>query len=110
LRHPDEAIDDAAYFLGARARLWAAGVEACASPPSCPPAFRHLPLPTYAFRRQRYWVKPTPTAAGTRAATAAPADRIVNDVVPLIWQPTGDRNVNLLRSRYILLLNDNRQA
>ncbi|MFN7670793.1 MAG: type I polyketide synthase [Planctomycetota bacterium] len=87
LRHPDERIDDAAYFAGARARLWAAGVDVPLTA-VVPPEFRRLPLPTYAFRRQRYWVEPD--AEGAAAAMAAPADR-VDDVGRWLWQPAWRR-------------------
>ena len=62
-RHPKEERGDRELLLLALARLWAAGVEVDW------PAFhgeerrRRVPLPTYPFEHQRYWVEPGDAAA-----------------------------------------------
>ncbi|HEX9671406.1 MAG TPA: beta-ketoacyl synthase N-terminal-like domain-containing protein, partial [Thermoanaerobaculia bacterium] len=69
LRHVKEAVGDQAYLLTALARLWLAGVEVNWEAFAAPERRRRVPLPTYPFERQRYWVEPE--RAGARRAAAA---------------------------------------
>ena len=85
LRHPDEQVADAAHFLGARARLWAAGCDVPLAD-LVPTDFQRLPLPTYSFRRQRYWVDPDPEGAAPEAASER-----VDDLGKWRWTPTWRR-------------------
>ncbi len=69
LPHAKETADDQAHLLTTLGRLWLAGVEvdweAFAAPEG---RRRRVPLPTYPFERQRYWVEPG------RAGARRPAD------------------------------------
>ena len=80
-----ERQSELASLLGALGRLWLAGVTidwvGCSAPDR-----RRLPLPTYPFERQRYWVEPVPQAAAGGpepawsigpSATAAPTGGLV---------------------------------
>ncbi len=58
LRHPKEKIDDRAYLLRVAGQLWCAGFEIDWSQFRAPGRRRRLPLPTYAFQRQRYFIEP----------------------------------------------------
>ena len=59
LRHPDETADDATFLLAVLGRLWAAGGALDAEQLFCDrPTRRRVPLPTYAFQRQRYLIEP----------------------------------------------------
>ncbi|HEV8581878.1 MAG TPA: amino acid adenylation domain-containing protein [Thermoanaerobaculia bacterium] len=58
LRHPREREDDLAFILGSVARLWLAGADVDWSGFHAHERRRRLPLPTYPFQRQRYWVEP----------------------------------------------------
>ncbi|MET0577235.1 MAG: type I polyketide synthase, partial [Ilumatobacteraceae bacterium] len=58
LRHPKEASSDVAFALTAVGRAWEAGVELDARALFGDGPRRRLPLPTYPFERQRYWVEP----------------------------------------------------
>jgi phthiocerol/phenolphthiocerol synthesis type-I polyketide synthase E len=60
LRHPRDAQPDAAVLLTALGRLWMAGVEVDFNGFRSGERRRRLPLPTYPFERQRYWIEKTP--------------------------------------------------
>ncbi|MEG4940199.1 SDR family oxidoreductase [Microcoleus sp. F4-D5] len=58
MRHPNEQQSDIAFLLKALGRLWLAGVEIdWPSFYTREQRFR-IPLPTYPFERQRYWIEP----------------------------------------------------
>ncbi len=67
LRHPDLDIADDAYFLTVVGRLGAVGVEVDWSPIWADQHRHRVPLPTYAFQRNRYFIAPA-----ERVAEAAP--------------------------------------
>ncbi|MFF8811778.1 type I polyketide synthase [Streptomyces pactum] len=74
LPHPKDARDDHRHLLGRLGELWSAGVPVDRTALHPDTGGRVLRLPTYPFRRQRFWVDPDPaTAGGTPAAdTGAP--------------------------------------
>jgi phthiocerol/phenolphthiocerol synthesis type-I polyketide synthase E len=57
MRHPHDAQPDAAFLLTALGRLWLAGVEVDWSGYRSGERRRRIPLPTYPFERQRYWIE-----------------------------------------------------
>jgi acyl transferase domain-containing protein/acyl carrier protein len=58
IRHPQEQNSDIAFILNTLGRLWLANVEVDWSGLYKIERRRRIPLPTYPFERQRYWVKP----------------------------------------------------
>lgn len=58
MRHPDEKVADEAYLLAVHGRLWAAGVAIAPGDLWKGETRRRVPLPGYAFQRQRYWIEP----------------------------------------------------
>ncbi|MDB9527374.1 beta-ketoacyl synthase N-terminal-like domain-containing protein [Oscillatoria sp. CS-180] len=60
LPHPQETVADTAVMLGSLGQLWLAGVSVQWSNVSAHKARRRVPLPTYPFERQRYWVPLNP--------------------------------------------------
>lgn len=66
LRHPDEPGDDVPFVLNALGQLWRVGVRIDWSSFSAGERRMRVPLPTYPFDRQRYWVEP-----GRRTTTNA---------------------------------------
>lgn len=65
-RHPEETTDDLEHLLTAAGRLWAAGVAIDWAQFYAGQRRRRVPLPTYPFERQRYWIE-APRADGAAA-------------------------------------------
>jgi acyl transferase domain-containing protein len=76
MRHPNDAHPDTEVLLTALGRLWMAGASVDWSSLYASGGRRRVPLPTYPFERQRYWVdaKPTEADAVRRQATRKRAD------------------------------------
>ncbi|MHC5773995.1 type I polyketide synthase [Nostoc sp.] len=60
LHHPKEQHSDVAFLLNTLGRLWMAGVEIDWSGFYAHEKRNRLPLPTYPFERQRYWIDSKP--------------------------------------------------
>ncbi|QMS92041.1 SDR family oxidoreductase [Nostoc edaphicum CCNP1411] len=63
LPHPQEQQSDAAFFLNTLGRLWLVGVQVDWSGFYAHQRRHRIPLPTYPFERQRYWIEANPKAA-----------------------------------------------
>lgn len=63
LRHPEEKVSDAAYFLTSLGQFWAAGGKIDLKALWKDERRVRVPLPTYAFQRSRYWIEPGKPAA-----------------------------------------------
>jgi phthiocerol/phenolphthiocerol synthesis type-I polyketide synthase E len=72
LRHSYDIQLDGAFLLNTLAKFWLAGVEVEWSSLYIKERRRRIPLPTYPFERQRYWVEPQRTV--NQLAAAAPLD------------------------------------
>lgn len=57
LRHPVDKQSDVAFILNILARLWLAGVNVNWSGFYAQKQHQRVPLPTYPFERQRYWIE-----------------------------------------------------
>ncbi|MBD2677472.1 MULTISPECIES: type I polyketide synthase [Nostoc] len=57
LRHPQEQVSDVAFLLNTLSRLWLAGLPINWAGFYAREQRRHIPLPTYPFERQRYWIE-----------------------------------------------------
>ncbi len=68
LRHPQTEEDDQSHMLAAYGRLWIAGVELDPAALTANERRLKIPLPTYPFERQRYWIE-----AGTAQASDRPS-------------------------------------
>lgn len=58
LRHPDEQVSDLAFALSSLGRLWTAGAEVDWHGFHGGARRLRVPLPAYAFQKQRYWIEP----------------------------------------------------
>lgn len=57
IRHPQEQQSDVAFLLNSLGRLWLFGVKVDWSCFYANEQRHHIPLPTYPFERQRYWIE-----------------------------------------------------
>ncbi|OYD97946.1 polyketide synthase [Nostoc sp. 'Peltigera membranacea cyanobiont' 210A] len=57
IRHPQEQQSDVAFLLNSLGRLWLFGVKVDWSGFYANEQRHHIPLPTYPFERQRYWIE-----------------------------------------------------
>lgn len=73
LRHPQDRQPDVAFLLNTLGRLWLAGVPVDWSGFYAGEQRHRLPLPTYPFERQRYWIEPEkqPDAVNTRQVSVS---------------------------------------
>jgi amino acid adenylation domain-containing protein len=69
LGRPSDGRPEVPFLLAAAGKLWLAGVKLDAGAMYAGRRHRRVPLPTYPFERQRYWVEP-------RQSTAASATRL----------------------------------
>ena len=58
LRHPKDQQSDVAFLLNTLGKLWLAGVKVDWSGFYAHERRHRIPLPTYPFERQRYWIEP----------------------------------------------------
>jgi acyl transferase domain-containing protein/thioesterase domain-containing protein/acyl carrier protein len=79
MRHPQEKVSDAAFLLNATGQLWIAGCSIDWNALHDGDGPRRIPLPTYPFERQRYWIEPSTVspAARTTSAAVAPSEEAV---------------------------------
>jgi acyl transferase domain-containing protein/acyl carrier protein len=66
LPHPKETTGDRSFILNMLGRLWLAGVAVDWSNFSTSQQHRRVPLPTYPFERQRYWIDPPSISSDKR--------------------------------------------
>ena len=74
-RHPEERKPDVEFLLDATAQMWTAGVRFDWHGMHAPGHRSRVPLPTYPFERERFWLEP-----GTPAGYEAPAGRPTPEV------------------------------
>ncbi len=88
LRHPEEKVDDRSFFQTVLGRLWALGTPLSSETLWPGETRRRLPLPTYAFQGQRYWIDPG-KAVAAREAPGLPVK--IEDRDRWFWAPAWRR-------------------
>jgi acyl transferase domain-containing protein/thioesterase domain-containing protein len=83
LRHPDQRVADDAFFVATLGRLWALGVPVDWAPLWGEARRRRVPLPTYPFQRQPYFIAPGKGAADADAEAAEAEPQRIAD--PAAW-------------------------
>ena len=89
LRHPEEKVDDRAFFQTVLGRLWALGVPLADEALWPGEQRRRVPLPTYAFQGQRYWIEPGKAQAARARAPGLPVK--IEDRDRWFWAPAWRR-------------------
>ena len=87
-RHRRESGDDLAYLHEALGRMWLAGVSIDWDGLYRGDRPQRIPLPTYPFQRQRYWIDPTP--ASDRMAAVSENTRL--DPEEWFYEPSWKRS------------------
>jgi len=83
-------FDEAARFVTFLAQIHVAGVAVDWRPIFAGNSVRRVPLPTYAFQRQRYWL----TAAGAEDVRTAGLDGVEHPLLgAAVWMPDSDQIV-----------------
>lgn len=89
LPHPEERASDASFLLTTLGQLWLRGATVNWNAVHDQQPRRRVPLPTYPFERQRYWIDaPQPTSEIEH--DRAPAKRSAN-IDEWFWQPVWRR-------------------
>lgn len=85
MRHPEETVDDQVAALGALGHLWGVGFDVDWSGLRSGEVRRRVPLPTYPFQHQDYYIEP-----GEPREAAPSLDRR-SDPGRWLWRPTWAR-------------------
>ncbi len=93
LRQPHQSQSDVAFILNALGRLWIAGVEI-----RWPGFYAHeqrdrLPLPTYPFDHQRYWIEDSKVAPINHAPVSTNLER-KSQIADWFYTPTWKRSLS----------------
>ncbi|RJL18567.1 type I polyketide synthase [Paracoccus siganidrum] len=83
LRHPDHDVPDDEWFIATLGRLWALGADVDWTPIWGEARRNRVPLPTYPFQRQSYFIEPG-------RAVAQPEEQLIERVEGVEnwgWQP-----------------------
>jgi phthiocerol/phenolphthiocerol synthesis type-I polyketide synthase E len=87
LGHPQDGAEDQAALLSALGRLWLAGLRLDWAGFHGDERRTRVPLPTYPFERQRYWIAPRELAVLPAEVPAAAAGKRP-DVADWFWVPS----------------------
>ncbi|NJM72574.1 MAG: SDR family oxidoreductase [Scytonema sp. RU_4_4] len=93
LRHAYEQQSDVAFLMNTLGRLWLAGVEVDWSNYYTHERRHRIPLPTYPFERQRYWIDANPEA--NLAAQAQQALHKKPNIADWFYIPSWKRSPHL---------------
>ena len=89
LPHPQESTADRTVMRSSLGRLWLAGATVQWSGAAAHEPRRRVPLPTYPFERQRYWVTLNP--AGLAATAASASETKAADLADWFYLPAWQR-------------------
>lgn len=90
-RHPQDHSSDGAFLLNTLGRLWLQGARVDWSRLYVKERRHRIPLPTYPFERQRYWVDPRREAYGSEARPVTLEKR--PDIADWFYIPSWKRSI-----------------
>lgn len=108
-RHPDDGGSDKAHMLDALGRLWAVGAPVSFGFLQDDRGGARVPLPTYRFDHQRYWIEPGSGAQDAIEARADPLARrpaITDWLHRPTWRQTPDQPAEACDKRLLLFADD----
>ncbi|MGQ0715387.1 MAG: SDR family oxidoreductase [Gemmatimonadaceae bacterium] len=112
LRHPKDPQSDVAFVLATLGRLWMAGIDVDWAAFHAGERRLRVPLPSYAFDRQRYWIE-APKEGGPRESARVPARTLSKrtDVGDWFYVPTWTQTMTptadgASSGRWLLFLDD----
>ena len=89
LRHPHDRQPDGAFLFTTLGKLWLAGVALDGAGLYAHEQRRRVPLPSYPFERQRYWITPQSVLAPAAGRRSAQAKQDLADWFYLpFWKPS----------------------
>ena len=94
LRHPKDCQPDGAFVLTALGKLWLAGANVDWSGFYAEEQRYRLPLPTYPFERESYWIEPKKFSQGDR-----PSREKKSDIAEWFYVPSWKRSVASVQSQ-----------
>jgi acyl transferase domain-containing protein/thioesterase domain-containing protein/acyl carrier protein len=110
LPHPDETTDDQLHFLSTVGRCWAAGLEVDIERQWSNSAPQRIPLPTYPFQHQRYFLN---VVANAQADRDSETFGKIAEIVDWGWRPVWRQSLPDMRlgadeqpSSWLLFLDD----
>ncbi len=74
LRHPQEQVSDSVFLLSTTGQLWIAGCPIDWDALHVGETPRRIPLPTYPFERQRFWIEPGEGFLTDKKSPATPVE------------------------------------
>jgi len=98
IRHPQDHRSDEAFLLTTLGKLWLAGVNPDWSGFYNHERRRRIPLPTYPFERQRYWIDPPDRLSEKKQRTVESHPRKNSDIADWFYIPSWKRSFALSSS------------
>ncbi len=101
LPHPKSAEPDTTVLLSAVGKLWSAGIEIDWQAVHGKHSYRRIPLPTYPFERQRYWVDMKGTALAVQTKVQKSVQKTTELAASLedwFYTPSWERHLPIFRA------------
>ncbi|TFI51133.1 acyltransferase domain-containing protein [Mastigocladus laminosus UU774] len=92
LRHPQQSQSDVAFLLTTLGKLWLSGIQVDWSSFYTYEQRHRLPLPTYPFERQRYWIDAKPASLSQSSNPVILIDKKL-DIVDWFYIPSWKRSL-----------------
>ncbi|RCJ26207.1 beta-ketoacyl synthase [Nostoc minutum NIES-26] len=100
LRHPQEKESDTRVLFNTFGQLWLAGVKVDWFGFYSQDDYYRLPLPTYPFERQRYWIDPPQKAAWEQLQILPPTSQLWTSLTQAGQKQANTRNAELNELTY----------
>jgi non-ribosomal peptide synthase protein (TIGR01720 family) len=106
MRHPQETDSDVAFLIKALGKLWLAGIKIDWSELYSGEKRYRLPLPTYPFERQHYWIEPQKQSKKSQSALTKKSDIADWFYIPSWKRSSLTIKTNPSASRWLIFVDD----